>query len=241
MHDNSMSNPFLTGSLQLSITIDTLEWFGRVHHEGEMHQMPSRDPAQLLGQQQETLQTASATAVGINSAPVDLMPCQPTNMSTYLSVNREQTDDPMQPYVTDIDGFLIVDLPPTYPETKSQEANDSEQPYMTTISNLPEFYIVEFPSSSYFGMPKSDYFPVSHMVLNSVDLSLTVANIGLCVMIYSFLPSKPTTAVKVCTHGTCVYAATAVTLYVIESLFKLHLKHHLLSAVCLEIVSQGCY
>ena len=181
--------------------------------------MPSRDPAQLLGQQQETLQTASATAVGINSAPVDLMPCQPTNMSTYLSVNREQTDDPMQPYVTDVDGFLIVDLPPTYPETKSQEANDSEQPYMTTISNLPEFYIIEFPSSSYFGMPKSDYFPVSHMVLNSVDLSLTVANIGLCVMIYSFLPSKPTTAVKVCTHGTCVYAATAVMLCVIKSLF----------------------
>ena len=42
------------------------------------------------------------------------------------------------------------------------------------------------------------YFPVSHVILNTVDWSLIVANDGLCVMIYSFQPSKPVTPIKVC-------------------------------------------
>ena len=42
------------------------------------------------------------------------------------------------------------------------------------------------------------YFPVSHVILNTVDWSLTVTNDGLCVMIYSFQPSKPVTPIKVC-------------------------------------------
>ena len=42
------------------------------------------------------------------------------------------------------------------------------------------------------------YFSVSHVILNTVDWSLIVANDGLCVMIYSFQPSKPVTPIKVC-------------------------------------------
>ena len=184
-----------------------------------MCRITSRDSTQSPVQQQATLQSASASAVGINTAPIDLMPFTPsTNVSAYFS---EETDDSGQPYVTDVDGFLIVDLPSSvHPVVTSPNTDNSEQPYLTTISNLPEFYIIEFPSSSDLGLPKSDFFPVSHVVLNSVDLSLTVANVGLCVMIYSFLPSKPTTTVKVCTHAKCVYAATAVTHCVIEKLVQ---------------------
>ena len=188
-----MDNPFLTGSLHLCLTINTLEWFERVYQEQGSTQSPR--------QHQATVQSASATVIGINTATVDLMPRPLTDVSTYVSVNREETDDFVQPYVTDVDGFLMVDLPSSvHPAVKSPKTDNSEQPYMTTISNLPEFYIIEFPSFSKLGLPKSDYFPVSHVVLNSVDLSLTVANVGLCVMIYTFLPSKPSTAVKVCTH-----------------------------------------
>ena len=72
--------------------------------------------------------------------------------------------------------------------------------------DLDDFVIIELPSPQDIvdegvpvEVPVSEYFPVGHVILNSVDWSLTVINAGLCVMIYSFQPSRPSGAVKVCT------------------------------------------
>ena len=78
----------------------------------------------------------------------------------------------------------------------SEEMDESQQPYNTFANTgFPESLMNRL-SSPY---EVTEYFPVSHVILNDIDWSLTVVNDGLCVMIYSFLQSKPTTAVKVCT------------------------------------------
>lgn len=83
------------------------------------------------------------------------------------------------------------------------EIKETEQPLSP---GSDDFVVIDLPSSDDLvdtdttpvEVPVSEYFPVSHVILNSVDWSLTVANVGLCVMIYSFQPSKPYTAIKVC-------------------------------------------
>ena len=74
-----------------------------------------------------------------------------------------------------------------------EDMEESEQPYTFISPDFPEFLMIELPSPEEL----TEYFPVSHVILNNVDWSLTVVNDGLCVMIYSFQPSKPSTAVKV--------------------------------------------
>ena len=78
--------------------------------------------------------------------------------------------------------------------TDREDMEESQQPYTITSPDFPEYLMIELPSPDEL----TDYFPVSHVILNNVDWSLTVVNDGLCVMIYSFLPSRPSTAVKVC-------------------------------------------
>ena len=73
------------------------------------------------------------------------------------------------------------------------DSEDMDEPYTFISPDFPEFLMIELPSPDEL----MEFFPVSHVILNDVDWSLTVVNDGLCVMIYSFLPSRPTTAIKV--------------------------------------------
>ena len=92
------------------------------------------------------------------------------------------------------------------------ESKDTEKPQGPSITpDLDDFVIIEIPSSQDavdegipVEVPVSEYFPVGHVTLNSVDWSLTVINVGLCVMIYSFQPSRPNAAIKVCVCLVCV-------------------------------------
>jgi len=86
------------------------------------------------------------------------------------------------------------------------ESKETEQPLTTPSPGSDEFVIIDLPSpddlidsdTAPVEVPVSEYFPVSHVILNSIDWSLTVVNVGLCIMIYSFQPSKPNTTIKVC-------------------------------------------
>lgn len=86
-------------------------------------------------------------------------------------------------------------------------ADKSQQPSAASPDVDDDFVIVERPppedmtdTVAPVDVPVSEYFPVAHVMVNSTDWSLTVVNVGLCVMIYSFQPSRPVTAVKVCTY-----------------------------------------
>ena len=102
--------------------------------------------------------------------------------------------------------------------SESKETDKSQQPSAPTPGVDDDFVIIDMPSSVEdttdaavpVEVPVSEYFPVAHVVLNSVDWSLTIVNNGLCVMIYSFQSSKPTTAVKVCV----VYVCTCMYMHV---------------------------
>ena len=95
---------------------------------------------------------------------------QTPNENAHAVTEGKETGKPQKS--PDLDDFVIIELP------SPQDAVDEGVP-------------VE--------VPVSEYFPVGHVILNSVDWSLTVINAGLCVMIYSFQPSRPSGAIKVCT------------------------------------------
>ena len=78
------------------------------------------------------------------------------------------------------------------------DSEDMDEPYTFISADFPEYLMIELPSPDEL----MEFFPVSHVILNDIDWSLTVVNDGLCVMIYSFLQSKPTTAVKVYIYPT---------------------------------------
>ena len=77
----------------------------------------------------------------------------------------------------------------------SEVLDESLESCTFTNPEFPDFVMVEVPSVEEL----TEFFPLSHVILNNVDCSLTVTNDGLCVMIYSFQPSKAVTAIKVCT------------------------------------------
>ena len=81
----------------------------------------------------------------------------------------------------------------TYFVADIEDMEESQQPYWFISPEFPEYLMIELPSPDEL----MEYFPVSHVILNNVDWSLTVVNDGLCVMIYSFLPSRPSTTVNV--------------------------------------------
>ena len=107
-----------------------------------------------------------------------------------------------------------VDSPPHQPNDEdnpalnSEETDGFEQPYTTKFSDnyLADYCIVELLSSKDLGVSLLDFFPVTHVILNNVDWSLTVVNIGLCVMIYSFQLSNPNNDIKVCIITYVLYA-----------------------------------
>ena len=90
----------------------------------------------------------------------------------------------------------------TDPTVSTEETCDFGTPYITSISDHDfkkddGFLVAELPSSSDLGLASTKFFPVSQLILNTVDWSLTVVNYGLCVMIYSF---QPISEIKVCTY-----------------------------------------
>ena len=96
------------------------------------------------------------------------------------------------------------------PALNNENMNEHGQRYTTTcaVDHLSEFCIIERPWSRDLDVPALDFFPVSHIILNNVDWSLTVVNIGLCVMIYSYQLSMPDTDIKVCA---CTYMHMVLT------------------------------
>ena len=165
----SINNPLLADSLQPSITIDTQKSFERV--QTATHQQERGSSRDLPDTDELTSHLEEYCIIespNHNNTPVNPMPHQP-NDEDNLALNSGETDDFGQLYITKFsDGYLS------------------------------DFCIVEKPSSSDLGVPVLDFFPVSHVILNNVDWSLTVVNIGLCVMIYSYQLSNPSTDIKVC-------------------------------------------
>lgn len=84
--------------------------------------------------------------------------------------------------------------------TDSRELDKSKQLCIINSPDLDGFSVIEWDDAIESVVPMSEYFPVSHVILNDTDWSLTVINVGLCVMLYTFQPSKPKASVKVCTN-----------------------------------------
>ena len=169
----SINNLLLVDSLQPSITINTRKSFERVqtptHQQERVHEAPpGLRDLPGTGSDLEEYCIIESSKHTNKGAPVNPMPQKP---------NDEDN-----------------------PALKSEETDDLGQPYITKFSDnyLSDYCIVEKPSSRDLGVSLLDFFPVSHVILNNVDWSLTVVNIGLCVMIYSFQPSNPNTDIKVC-------------------------------------------
>lgn len=93
------------------------------------------------------------------------------------------------PQATIEDSFTVTD---------SKELDKSKQICFISSPDLNGFEIIEWDDAIASTVPISEYFPVSHVILNNTDWSLTVVNVGLCVMLYTFQPSNPNTTVKVC-------------------------------------------
>ena len=118
----------------------------------------------------KVLPSPAATASANNTPVKPAETQQSPSDNTHVVAGSKETEKPSEPS-PDLDEFVIVELP------SSQDAVGEAVP-------------VE--------VPVLDYFPVSHVTLNNVDWSLTVVNVGLCVMIYSFQSSRPNNAIKVC-------------------------------------------
>ena len=134
---------------------------------------PSSDQHHKNKTPQAKVLSSPAVTPSADNTPVKASETQQTpNENENVVAENKETEKPQKSSVTpDLDDFVIIEIP------SSQDAVDEGVP-------------VE--------VPVSEYFPVGHVILNSVDWSLTVINVGLCVMIYSFQPSRPTAAVKVC-------------------------------------------
>ena len=157
--------------MQPSITIDARQSFERIQAVPS-RDFPDTDESYItLSSDSHECYIIEPSNPSINSAPVDPTPHQETDKAANPEVNNEET-------------------------------NDFGQPYTITISDddLSEYCVVELPSSDDLGVPALNFFPVSHIILNDVDWSLTVVNIGLCVMIYSYQLSNPNIDIKVCTY-----------------------------------------
>ena len=81
--------------------------------------------------------------------------------------------------------------------TDSKELDKYKQLCIINSPDLDSFDIIEWDDAITSVVPMSEYFPVSHVILNDTDWSLTVINVGLCVMLYTFQSCKPSTAIKV--------------------------------------------
>ena len=138
---------------------------------------PPADQQQKTPQDDKTKKTPTSVAsTSTSNTPVKPESQQPASEGTHVVSESKGTDKSQQPSVPspDVDDdFVIVERPPP------EDVTDTVAP-------------VE--------VPVSEYFPVAHVTVNSTDWSLTVVNVGLCLMIYSFHPSRPVTAIKVCTH-----------------------------------------
>ena len=157
--------------MQPSIIIDTRESFERLQAV-RSRDLPDTDESYItLSSNSHDYCIIEPSNPSINSAQVDPTPHQETDKDAIPEVNNEETDN-------------------------------FGQPYTITISDddLSEYCVVELPSSDDLGVPALNFFPVSHIILNDVDWSLTVVNIGLCVMIYSYQLSNPNIDIKVCTY-----------------------------------------
>ena len=145
---------------------------------------PSADHQQNKTPQAYDVKVSSSPApsASTDNTPVKTETQPAANENTNTVAESKEVEKPQKPPVAvspDPDEFVIIDMPPP----SSDDAVDEAIP-------------VE--------VPVSEYFPVAHVILNSTDWSLTIVNVGMCVMIYSFQPSRPNTAIKVCKNY-CVH------------------------------------
>ena len=126
--------------------------------------------------------SSPAATPSADSTPVKPSETQAPSENAHVVAEGKEMGKPQKS--PDLDDFVIIELP---------------SPQDTVDEGVP----VE--------VPVSEYFPVGHVILNSVDWSLTVINAGLCVMIYSFQPSRPSGTIKVCTCYYILHSKIVVT------------------------------
>ena len=94
---------------------------------------------------------------------------------------------------------------PTADDDKMKTWSSTSNPADLAMSTVDDYVIVDLPSpvvnddDSSNRVPPSEFFPVSHVVLNPDDLTMCVVNIGLCVMLYSFQSAQMSPTVRVST------------------------------------------
>ena len=154
---------------------------------------PSTDHQQNKTPQAHNVKVSSSPApsASTNNTPVKTETQPAANENTSTVAESKEVEKPQKPSPAvspDPDEFVIIDMP----VPSSDDAVDEAIP-------------VE--------VPVSEYFPVAHVILNSTDWSLTIVNVGMCVMIYSFQPSRPNTAIKVCKNY-CVHTYICIVYHI---------------------------
>ena len=136
---------------------------------------PSADYQQNKTPQTHDVKVSSSPVLSASTdnTPVKADTQPAANETTSTVAENKEVEKPQKPSVADLEEFVIIDMPPPSSGDTVDEVIPAE-------------------------VPVSEYFPVAHVILNSTDWSLTIVNVGMCVMIYSFQSSRPSTAIKVC-------------------------------------------